>query len=346
MPVHPAQNLIITGLHRQMKLRKNMFRTGHHFDQFIRQILGMAGHKADPLNAGLIQCSEQSRKTLPRFILTVTVHILSQQHDFPAAMLPKIHSLRHNLFHAAASLSAADIGYNAEGTKIVAALHNADIGCIMPHAAGRHSFNNDVIPAGFNHHMVLVKRPPEELRKAVKDSRAESKIDKAVLLHNLFCHAGFLDHATAHANHELRMLLAHFLEPCDISECTPLSIVPDAAGIKNHKFCFFTAFGFSQSHFLKHACDFFRIMRVHLTSIGDHMVCPRTVSKGTYVLHILLLVLQLLVIQLSAAFRHIATPSSGSESCTACMGSELHSPVAWTFGTYPVPLHFGQVCSK
>ena len=58
--IHPGQDLCGTGLQRQMKMPADLFGFLHHLNQLVRQILGMRGHKADPLQSfDLLDLPEQ-----------------------------------------------------------------------------------------------------------------------------------------------------------------------------------------------------------------------------------------------------------------------------------------------
>ena len=138
-----------------------------------------------------------------------------------------------------------------------------------------------------HHHRTFhtVEGLKHQLGKAVQIGRAERQVDETVLFHDFLGHSGFLDHASAYGDHQVRPGFADFLQPCDIAEGTPFRVVTDTACIENHEIGFFTAGSGRHSHLFQHAGQLFRIMGIHLAAVCDDIIGLGTVRKQTDFMH-------------------------------------------------------------
>ena len=157
-----------------------------------------------------------------------------------------------------------------------------------------------------------VERLKHQFRKAVQIGSAECQIDKAVLLHNLFSHSGFLDHTSAYSNHQVRPCLADLLQPGDIAEGTPFRIIPDTAGVEDHKIGFFPARSGSHPHFFQHAGQLFRVMGIHLAAVCHNIISFRTMRKHADFMHESVLAFNFFPGNDGLLFLHAVTLSFGS----------------------------------
>ena len=292
--VHPAEDFIVTVLHRQVELRQDVLGMRHHINQLIGQVLRMAGHEADARDANIIQRFEQLGERDGRLEpLAVAVHILPQQHDFLHAAVTQRFRFRHNRAHFARTLPPAHIRHDAVGAVVVAAVHNRDIRRVMAQALHGQTLGNRVLLLHLHHRVVAFQRFEHQFRQAVQVRRAKRQIHKAVLLQNLLRHAGLLNHAAAHANHQARILLAYFLEPRHVAQGAALGVVAHAAGVKQHKIRRFAVGGFLHAHVAQHSGEDFAVVRVHLAAIGHNVVALRGIRHQANLLNILPLLFQL-----------------------------------------------------
>ena len=163
----------------------------------------------------------------------------------------------------------------------------------MAQALHGQTLGNRVLLLHLHHRVVAFQRFEHQFRQAVQVRRAKRQIHKAVLLQNLLRHAGLLNHAAAHANHQARILLAYFLEPRHVAQGAALGVVAHAAGVKQHKIRRFAVGGFLHAHVAQHSGKDFAVMRVHLAAIGHNVVALRGIRHQANLLNILPLLFQL-----------------------------------------------------
>ena len=275
--VHEPEDLIIAALGGQMQLMENMPALGHHFDQFVAQILGMGGHEADAGNVQPIQLPQQLGEGISVFrAVAVAVHVLAQQHDFLYAGLPELLRFPEDILHAAGALPAPHIGHDAVGTEIVAAVHDGDVGMPRIQPLHRQPLGDQVFLMGnADHPGALLAQAHQHPRQLVQVMGAEGQVDKAVLLQNLLRHAGLLHHAAAYADQKPGLFLLQFLQPRHVAQRTAFGVVPDAAGVEQHQIGFGAVFGFGHAHFFQKSRQLFAVVGVHLTAVGHDEVAFR-----------------------------------------------------------------------
>ena len=103
---------------------------GHGVKELLGGVSGVAGHKPDQEIAGKLgNLSQKIRKIHAAVqILAVGVDVLAQKGDFLAAVLNEFPAFCQNAFAFAAPLPAPDIGHDAVGAEIVAAVHDGHPG--------------------------------------------------------------------------------------------------------------------------------------------------------------------------------------------------------------------------
>ena len=135
--VHGAEHPVAAGLHRQVQLPGHMAAGSHHVEQLVAGVLRLGGHKADKVVAlDLIQRRQQVGKVVADAqILAVGVDVLPQQGDLLEALGHKAAHLIDDPLRVAAALPAPDVGHDAVGTEVVAAVHDGHprAGASLPH---------------------------------------------------------------------------------------------------------------------------------------------------------------------------------------------------------------------
>ena len=175
----------------------------HHCDQFVRQILRVRSHKADPLQTfdlyHLFKKLGKTDRMLQSF--TVGIDILSQQHDFHYAIFRQSADLFQDFLRLTALLATADIGHDTVAAEIVAAKHDVYSGFEAVFAVHRQILHDllCVLP-GIHHHLISGKHLIEKLRELVQVVSAKDQIDKAVTLFDFLDHLILLHHAAAECN--------------------------------------------------------------------------------------------------------------------------------------------------
>ena len=266
-------------LNRQMERMADVAGAGHDINQFVGNVLGMGRHKADALNAHLIERLKQLRKgELPLHVQPIGVDVLPQQHDLPHALCLELTCLFDNPRGGTGTLPSAHIGHNAVGTEVVAAIHDRDVGMIGAAAVhGQRLGNASFLFNHLHHTAARLKGLKHELRKAVKVVRAKRHIYKRILPENPLAHPRLLHHAATDGHHHLRPRFLELLEPHDVSKRAPLGIVPYTAGVEDHKIRGFAALCLCHAHFKQHAFEFLAVVRIHLATIRHHEICAGTV---------------------------------------------------------------------
>ena len=99
---------------------------GDGINELMAGVLGVAGHKADVIIAGhgAQQVEKVGEIDLLFQTLAIAVHVLTQQGDLLIARFHKAAELRKDIAGLAALLAAADVGHDAVGTEVVAAVHD------------------------------------------------------------------------------------------------------------------------------------------------------------------------------------------------------------------------------
>ena len=102
---------------------------GDGINELMAGVLGVAGHKADVVIAGhgAQQVEQVGEIDLLLQPLTVAVHVLPQQGDLLIARFHKVAELGKDIAGLAALLAAADVGHDAVGAEVVAAVLDLDI---------------------------------------------------------------------------------------------------------------------------------------------------------------------------------------------------------------------------
>ena len=258
---------------------KDMLSPGHHFDQFVAQILGMRGHEADAGNVQPVQLPKQFGEGIPIFgAVAVAVHVLPQQHNLLYAGLPQLLGLPENVLHAAGAFPAPHIGHYAVGAEVVTAVHDSDVG--MPGIQPLHwqALGDQVFLMGnADHPGTLLAQAQQHPRQLVQVVGAEGQIDEAILLEDLLRHAGLLHHAAAYADQKPGLFLLQFLQPRHVAQRTAFGVVPDAAGVEQHQIGFGAVFGFGHAHFFQKSRQLFAVVGVHLTAVGHDKIALRPV---------------------------------------------------------------------
>ena len=116
-------------LQRNINILAHLVTFGEGCNQFIRKVVGIQIHNANPLDAiKLVQVTQQLRqKQLAGEILTITCGILRHYNQLFDTMSSQASCLCHNIFIRTAGVGTAQLRNNAVGAAVVAALGNFQI---------------------------------------------------------------------------------------------------------------------------------------------------------------------------------------------------------------------------
>ena len=180
----------------------DMSRRSHHVDQLFGAVLGVTGHKPQPviplhIADFLEQLCEIHRL---RQILSVGVYILPQQGDILIAALDQLAGFFQHRLRLPAPLPPPDVGNHAVGAKIITAVHHWKPGLEVSIPAHRDILVNGILPAPLKHSLGAGKGLVNQLRKARQGMGSKHQADERIAfpdpLHNML----LLHHASAQGN--------------------------------------------------------------------------------------------------------------------------------------------------
>ena len=258
-----------------MKMARGIAALCHRRDQLVRNILRMAGHKAQAeIAVNLRDLLDQLRKAASA---RKGVDVLPEQSHILGACSNHIaHLIEHKMIVAAA-LSVAHIGHDAVRAKIVAAVHNADPRLGAARAQDRHALTNltscfaDVEAAA-----MPVKHLTEVFREAVEHGRFKRKIHIGITVFQLLHAMRLRRHAAADRDDKLAVLCFEMLILPDRRERLLLGMLTDGAGVDHDQIGVFYVIGDRIAHFRRHAAQLFRVRLVLLAAEGHDRGAART----------------------------------------------------------------------
>ena len=234
----------------------------------------MAGHEADKEVPGhgvdLLQEPGEVHPRQPQ-VLAVGVDVLAQEGDVPISGLGELPDLGQNVLGPPGPLPPPDIGDDAVGAEIVAAVHDGDPGLdgalppdreALGDGAGLVGGVEDAAPAG--------EDPPEELREPPEGVGPEDQVHVAEGLPELLHVVGLLHHAAAQAEDLAGVGLFLVDQGPHVAQHPLLGVLPDGAGIDDDDVGLGLLFGKAVAHLAEEAPDALRVGLVLLAPVGVH----------------------------------------------------------------------------
>ena len=128
MAVHSLQHPGRAGLEGKMQLLGNLGGSGHGVEELFGRISRVTGHKADLEITGDLgdQFQQISEVNTTIQILAIGVNILTQEGNITNSTFDQFSALGQNILRLAAPFTASDIGHNAVGAEIIAAIHDGN----------------------------------------------------------------------------------------------------------------------------------------------------------------------------------------------------------------------------
>ena len=210
---------------------------GDGIDQLMAGVLGVAGHKADMIIAGhgAQQVEQVGEIDLLLQTLAVTVHVLTQQGDLLIARFHKAAELGKDIAGLAALLAAADVGHDAVGAEVIAAVHDGQPCAELALAPDGDILHDDRALGGLHQHtLMLLQLLGNELRQGVDAVHAEHEVHIGVALAQLFHHMLLVGHASAQADDQAGLFLLEALEGAHIAEHPLLGVLTHSAGVEQN----------------------------------------------------------------------------------------------------------------
>ena len=128
-PAHPAEQLVVARLHREVQLLADGGEIAHRPEQLGDGVARMGGEEAQPPQAGhTVHGGEQLGQPGTAAGVAVGVDVLAEEGDLADATLHQAVDVLHDLPHRPADLPAADEGDDAVRAHLVASTHHRDVG--------------------------------------------------------------------------------------------------------------------------------------------------------------------------------------------------------------------------
>ena len=269
--IHRPENRVGAALHRQVKMLAELGQPAEGVDQLVREILGMGGGKPDPLDAGdLVNLLEEVREGNFTVLLeAVGIDVLPDQGDFPNPAGGQVTDLGEDLPARPADLATADMGNDAVGAEIVAALHDGNKAADRRPAAALRKELQPGLPVeefGLPAAYPLRLHAPDHLRQLVDVVGPEDKVEKGDLRQQLL--PLLLGDAAADAEDQRRFLLLERLEAAEMPVDLALGLVADRAGIEQDKVGLGGGRHLAVAGVLQQIDDPLRVDDVHLAAEG------------------------------------------------------------------------------
>ena len=254
---------------------------GHHVEQLVAGVLGLGGHEADEVVAlDLVQVGQQISKIIAGAqILAIGVDVLPQQGDLLEAVGHQLPHLVDDPLRVAAAFPAADVGHDAVGAEVVAAVHDGHPRAGAALADHWHTLGNGAVLILHGEHPApLGIDLIQQLGELPQRLGAEHQIHMAVGLAHLLGHLRPLRHAAAQADHLRRVGLLRVGQGAQIAVHPLLRVVADGAGVQHHHVRLGRIVGERAPHSPEHTHDILAVGHVLLAAEGIHQRARGPVS--------------------------------------------------------------------
>ncbi len=269
--VHAVEDFAVAGLDRQVQVVFHLLTRRHGVEEGVRAVPGVGGHKPDDKVSGdVVDVLEQLREEFFfAEVLAVRVDVLAEEHDLLVACRREGPGICQDVLVLPAPLSAPDVGHDAEGAEVVAAVGDGQERLermIVPDCKSLGNivvvFRNIEDPSPFGQKAV------QELRHLVLDMCAEDEVDVREVAFEAFGDMLLLDHAAAEGNDEVRVRLLELLEAADVSVDPLFRVLPHRAGVEEDEVRFVRAVRELVAHLFEEAVDALAVRHIALAPVG------------------------------------------------------------------------------
>ena len=271
--VHGLQHPAGAGLERQVELGRHLGAAGHGLKEFLRGVPGVAGHKAHkevPGN-GVNPGQQVGKVDLQPQILAVAVHVLAQEGDVLIPLRHQLAHLVHDALRVPGALPAPDVGHDAVGTEVVAAVHDGHPGLDLPLADHRQALGDAAVGVfGGEHPLPFPQHLVQQLRELPQGVGAEDQVHVAEGAADFVRHMGLLHGAAAQADHLLRLPPLGVGEGPHVAQHPQLRVLPDGAGVDDDHIRLSGILGEAVAHLPEHPPDLLAVRLILLAAVGVH----------------------------------------------------------------------------
>ena len=256
--VHHLQDAVVPRLEGQVEDGGHFLAPGHGLKQLVGGVLGVRGHESnEKISRNVVDGGQQVREVhgLGQ-VLAIGVHVLAQEGDVFIALLYQAPHLVQDVLRCAGALPAPDIGHDAIGAEVVAAIHDghpgldavlADGGDTLGDGPGLVGHREDASPLG--------EQGVDHLRELPQGVGAEDQVHVAIGLADLLGHMLLLHHAAAQTDELLRVAALGVDQSPHVAQHPLLGVLPDGAGVDDDDAGLLRVIGKTKAHPLQIAPD-------------------------------------------------------------------------------------------
>ena len=274
MAVHGLQDPVVPGLEGEVELLGDLLMGRHRVEELVAGVPRMGGHEAEgEIPVQLRDLSEQVREVdLHAQILAVGVDVLAQEGEFLIAPAYQVPAFVQNVLRQAAALPAPDVGDDAVGAEIVAAVHDRDPGLeiVRPHH-GQALGDGPVGVSDGEGLAVPDQHRIEVLRQLPEVVGGEDPVHVPVALLHPAGDLRVAHHAAADEDLLPRMAALRVDQGAHVAEDPLDRVVPDRAGIDDDEVRALGFVGEAVAAALQDAPDLLGVGLVLLAAVGLHV---------------------------------------------------------------------------
>ena len=271
--VHHLQNAVVARLEGQVKHRGHLFAPGHGLKELLGGVLGVGGHKANEEVAGdVVDLRQQVGKVHGVVqVLAVGVYVLAQQGNVLVPLLHQLPHLGENVLGLPGALPAPDIGHDAVGAEVIAAVHDGHPGLHLVLAHHGDALGDGAGQVGgLEHPAPGGEQAVDKLRKAPQHLGAKDQVHMAVGFLDFLSHMGLLGHAAAQADELAGVAALHVDQRPQVTQHPLLGVLPDGAGVDDDDVGLLLVLGEAVAHLPKIAPDALGVGLILLAAVGVH----------------------------------------------------------------------------
>jgi hypothetical protein len=240
-------------------------------DELEAGILRVAGHEADVIvpRDGAKQVQQVGKIHLLLKALAVAVDVLAQQGDLLVARLHEALELGEDVAGLPALFAATDVGHDAVGTEVVAAVHDGQPCAELALAADGDVLHDDGALGWLHQHpLVLLQLLGDELGQGVDAVHAEDEVNVGVALAQLLHDVLLVGHAAAESDDKAALFLLQALEGAHVAENALLGVLTDGTGVKEDEVGILGLVAQAVADVHQHALDALAVVDVLLTAVA------------------------------------------------------------------------------
>ena len=271
--VHGPEHPVVAGLDGQMELVGAMGALRHGAEELFRGVLGMAGHEAeDIVPRDGVHHADEIGKVHPRAkVLSVGIHVLAQKGDVLIPGLDQFPGLPYHVLRLSGTLPAPDVGHDAVGAEVVAAVHDGEPGLDGPvPPLGDALGHGAVALLGGEDPLFAVHGPLQQLRETPELVGPEDQIHDGIGLFDLLGDVGLLHHAAADGDDLAGPGLLAVIQGAHVAEDPHLRVLPHGAGVHHDHVRLELILGKAVAHLRQVAPQLFAVGLVLLAAVGVH----------------------------------------------------------------------------